>query len=271
MRGTSLRSLSAVQERFAPVLAAAGDESAQLGEQLFIVLDALDSSNSLGRSLADPSRSGQDKVALVRSLLADGFDPRVVAVIEAIAMERWVTDRDVPDAVERLAVEATLHAAEVRGQLAVVEDELFTIVRALIDSREIREVLSDPTVDTEGRVRLLESVLAGRGDEISRLLAVRATRTPRGRRFSAILGWYGDIAAQMRDRMVASVTTGTQFSPEQLARLESLLGEAYGRKIQMNVNVDPSVIAGLRIQVGSEVVDATVLTRLVDARRRLAG
>lgn len=271
MRGTSLRSLSVVQDRFEPVLAAAGDESGQLGEQLFIVLDALDSSSSLGRSLADPSRNGQDKVALVRSLLSDNFDPRVVAVVEAIAEQRWVADRDVADAVERLAVEATLHAAQVRGQLEVVEDELFTIVRALIDSREIREVLSDPSVDTESRVRLLESVLAGRGDAVSRLLAVRATRAPRGRRFSAILGWYGDVAAHMRNRMVAVVTTGSQFGAEQLARLEALLGDAYGRQIQMNVNVDPSVIGGLRIQVGSEVMDATVLTRLVDARRRLAG
>lgn len=271
MRGTSLRSLSVVQDGFTPVLAAAGDESAQLGEQLFIVLDALDSSNSLGRSIADPSRTEHDKVVLVRTLLADGFDPRVVTVLEAIAGQRWVADEDVADAVERLAVEATLHSAEERGQLAVVEDELFTIVRALIDSKEVREVLSDPIVDIDSRVQLLKSVLAGRGDEVSRLLAVRATRTPRRRRFSAILGWYGDVAAEMRNRMVAVVTTGSQFSSEQLQRLETLLGEVYGRQIQMNVNVDPSVIGGLLIQVGSEVIDATVLTRLVDARRRLAG
>lgn len=270
MRGTSLRSLSVVQDEFAPVLRAAGDESAELGEQLFIVLDALDSSRSLGRSLADPSRAVEDKVTLVRSLLAGGFDPRVVAVLESIAEQRWVADVDVADAVERLAVETTLHAAEVRDQLAVVEDELFTIMRALIDSKETREVLSDPVVSIENRVELLESILAGRGDEISRLLAVRATRSPRGRRFNAILGWYGDIAAEMRNRMVAAVITGSQFSAEQLGRLESLLGEAYGREIQMNVTVDPTVLGGLRIQIGSEVMDATVLSRLVDAKRKMA-
>ncbi len=271
MRGTSLRSLSEVQERFAPVLAAAGDDSALLGEHLFAVLDALDSSKSLERAIADPSRSSPAKVALVRSLLVDTVDPRVVSVIEAIAEQRWVADQDVADAVERIAVETTLHAAEERGQLLVVEDELFTIVRALIDSKEVREVLSDPVVNVESRVRLLEAVLAGRGDRISRLLAVRATLTPRGRRFSAILGWYGDIAAEMRNRTVAAVTTGSKFTEKQLQRLESLLGEAYGRQIQMNVNVDPEIIGGLRIQVGAEVMDATVLTRLVDAKRRLAG
>ncbi len=271
MRGTSLRSLLVVQEHFAPVLAAAGDESALLGEHFFAVLDAIDSSKSLGRALADPSRSGPDKAALVRSLLADSVDPRVVTVMESIAEQRWVADRDVADAVERIAVEATLHSAEERGQLIVVEDELFTIVRALIDSKETRQVLSDPIVNAQSRVRLLHAVLAGRGDEVSRLLATRATLSPRGRRFSAILGWYGDIAAEMRNRTVADVTTGSEFTKEQLQRLESLLGEAYGRQIQMNVSVDPKIIGGLRIQVGSEVMDATVLNRLVDARRRLAG
>lgn len=271
MRGTSLHSLSAVRDRFTPVLAAAGSESALLGEQLFKVLDALDSVPSLGRALADPARSAEDKVALVRNLLADGFDPRVVQVLESVAAERWVADADVADAIEQLAVEATLNAADERGQLAVVEDELFTIVRALIDSREVRKVLSDPAVNLEGRVTLLESILAGRGDEVSRLLAVRATRTPRGRRFSAILGWYGDIAASMRDRLVASIATGSSLSNAQLDRLRDLLSGAYGRKVQMNVNVDPSYLGGLRIQVGSEVVDATVLSRLVDARRRMAG
>ena len=55
MRGTSLASLTAAQERFAPVLTAAGKQAADLGEQLFAVVDALDSSGSLRRTLSDPA------------------------------------------------------------------------------------------------------------------------------------------------------------------------------------------------------------------------
>lgn len=271
MRGTSLRSLTAVRDRFTPVLAAAGSDVAVLGEQLFSVLDALDSSASLRRSLSDPARVSADKAALARNVIPNGFDPRVIEVIEWLAAQRWVLDTDIADAVERLAVEATLKSADVRGQLAVVERELFTFVRALIDSSEARAVLSDPAVNAEARVRLLSAILGDRGDVVSRQLAARATRSPRGRRFSAILGWYGDVAAELRDRIVALVTTGSAFSTTQLERLESLLASAYGRQVHMNVNVDPSFLGGLRVQVGPEVMDATVLTRLVAAQRRLAG
>jgi len=71
-------------------------------------------------------------------------------------------------------------------------------------------------------------------------------------------------------RLIASVTSGTVLSDEQMARLGEILQRAYGREVQLNVTVDPQVIGGLRIQVGPDVVDATVLSRLHDARRRLA-
>jgi len=55
-----------------------------------------------------------------------------------------------------------------------------------------------------------------------------------------------------------------------LHRLTALLGRAYGRPVQLNVSVDPEVVGGIRVVVGDEVVDATVLSRLDDVRRRLA-
>jgi len=58
-------------------------------------------------------------------------------------------------------------------------------------------------------------------------------------------------------------------SQAQQDRLSALLERAYGRAVQLNVTVDPEVLGGMRIQVGADVVDSTVLSRLVDARRRL--
>jgi F-type H+-transporting ATPase subunit delta len=48
------------------------------------------------------------------------------------------------------------------------------------------------------------------------------------------------------------------------------LSAQYGQDIQLNVTVDPAVVGGMRVQIGAEVVDTTILTRLTDARRRLA-
>ena len=57
----------------------------------------------------------------------------------------------------------------------------------------------------------------------------------------------------------------------QLERLTRLLTAAYGRPVRINVAVDPEVVGGLRVAVGDEIVDATVLSRLDEVRRRLAG
>ena len=75
MRGTSLASLGAVQVRFEPVLAAAGTQAITLGEQLFAVVDALDSSGSLRRTLSDPAIEADAKAGLVAGVLGR-LDPR---------------------------------------------------------------------------------------------------------------------------------------------------------------------------------------------------
>jgi F-type H+-transporting ATPase subunit delta len=270
MRGTSGASLAAAQERFEPLLRSAGAESATLGEQLFAVADALDGSGALRRSLADPSRRGEDKARLVATVLA-GFDERVVDVVSGVVRARWSAEGDLVDAVERLGLDAVLAGAETRGTLETVEDELFRLTRALVGAREARQVLSDATTSPERRTAFLDTLLDGKVDPVTQALSRRATASPRGRRFVATLSWFGDVAAERRKRLVASVTSGSVLTAAQEERLGGILERAYGRPVQLNVTVDPTVVAGLRIQVGADVVDSTVLSRLADARRRLAG
>ena len=131
--------------------------------------------------------------------------------------------------------------------------------------------LSDVSTDPQRRAQLVDTLLTGKVDDVTLALARRATTSLRGRRFVATLLWYGEIAAERRRRLVATVTSGSVLSQSQQDRLAGLLERAYGRAVQLNVTVDPAVIGGLRIQVGADVVDSTVLSRLADARRRLAG
>ncbi len=88
---------------------------------------------------------------------------------------------------------------------------------------------------------------------------------------SAMLGRMGALAARRRQLLVAAVTAAAPISAAQAARLTAVLGRTYGREVRLTVAVDPEVVGGLRVQVGAQVVDATMLTRLDDVRRRLAG
>jgi F-type H+-transporting ATPase subunit delta len=269
MRGTSQASLTAAEGRFEPVLRAASGEGTVLGEQLFALVDALDSSGSLRRALTDPSSAGDAKAALVARLLADA-DPRVVEAAQGLVRARWSDEGDLADATERLAFAAVLSSAEADGTIDEVAEELFRIARALAGQREVRRLLFDDRVHAEARGRLVDQLMGDGGAPVTRLVARRATVAPRGRRYVTTLGHVGDLIAERRNRQVATVTSAGELGAAQRERLAGILERVYGRPMQVQVTVDPHVLGGLRVQVGPEVSDATVLARLADVRRRLA-
>ncbi|HWS57853.1 MAG TPA: F0F1 ATP synthase subunit delta [Actinotalea sp.] len=271
MRGTSAATLEAVRTGFEPALRAAGRDAATLGAQLFAFVDALDSSGSLRRALSDPARTGADKAALVRGLVGATADPRVVTVLEAFAAGRWSCEEDLVVAIETLAADAVLASAQADGQLERVEDELFRLDRVLVGQRELRRALTDRAATAVRREGLVHGLLDGTLLPATVQLVARGAKAPRGRTMSTMLSLMGRLAARRRQRLVATVTAATPLTAEQSARLVAALERSYGRSVQLNVAIDPEVLGGLRVQVGPEVVDSTVQSRLDDARRRLAG
>ncbi|HEY0118325.1 MAG TPA: F0F1 ATP synthase subunit delta [Cellulomonas sp.] len=269
MRGTSRASLAAAEGRWEPVVAAAGSDALSLADELFALVDVLDSSGSLRRILADPSTEPPAKAAVVVRLL-ERADPRTVAVTQDLTAARWSEERDLADAAQQLGIDAALAAAESAGQLDTVADEMFEIVRALAGQRELRRTLHDASVPPAARAALIDAVLGDGGTPATRVLARRAAAVPRGRRFVAQLGDIADLIAERRNRQVATVTVATPLDGAQRDRLTGALVRALGRQIELNVVVDPTVVGGLRVQSGADVIDATVLARLADARRRLA-
>lgn len=271
MRGTSAASLDRVGAIFEPVLVAAGEDAATLGGQLFAVVDALDSSGSLRRALSDPSRSGDDKARLVAGLLKGKVDDRVADLVAGLARARWSAEQDLVEGLEVIAFDALLASAQARGELEQVEDELFRFERLLVGQRELRRALTDRAAAPANRAALVRRLLEGKVTPATLQAVERLAVAPRGRSVTAVLELVGRLAARRRQRLVAVVQVAAPPSLTQLDRLSGLLERVYGRPVQLNVSVDPQVIGGMRIQVGDEVVDSTVLARLDDARRRLAG
>ncbi len=161
-----------------------------------------------------------------------------------LVRSRWSRESDLADATERLGLEAVLASAQSRGALEQVEDELFRTSRALVEEREAQQILSDDTIDPERRAAFVHALLGGKVDRATEVLAVHVTRALRGRRFVPTLGWIGEVAAERRQRLVASVTSATVLTQAQLDRLSALLERAYGRAVQLNVTVTPPSSAG---------------------------
>jgi F-type H+-transporting ATPase subunit delta len=270
MRGSSQLARDEVLRAFDPVASAAGKEGVRLADELFAAVDALDRSGSLLRAMTDPARDAPDKADLAASLFAK-YDPRVVTVISALVSARWGVGADLATSLEDAGVLALLASAQSLGVLATVEEELFLFERELVAHRSLLSALGDRAALGEGRVGVLHDVLQGKVDAVTYALVARKVEAPRGARLLGAVQGLVKAAAARRALMVASVTAAVELSAAQRTRLASILKETYGRDMQVNVAVDPEVLGGMKIQVGSEVVDGTVVARLADARRRLVG
>jgi F-type H+-transporting ATPase subunit delta len=80
-----------------------------------------------------------------------------------------------------------------------------------------------------------------------------------------------ELAAERRDRQIAYVTVASVLSDAEADRLGARLAELYGRPIALKVSVDPGIVGGVRVRVGSDLYDGTVLRRLTDTRAALSG
>jgi len=269
MHGTSLASAQAVLADFEPVLTAAGADAETIGEQLLDAVSTLDGSGPLRRALTDPARIGADKTALVQKLFASA-DERTVDILGELAAKRWSREDDLGDAIEFIGVEALLIAADNAGAMQQVADQLFEFDREVHRYRELRIALADQELPAQQRTAVIEKLIGGSAHPIALELAKRAVAHPRGRTLTGSLVLVGDLAAARRDRKVATVTSAASLSQTQQDRIKNLLQQIYGFDIQLNVTVEPEVLGGMRIQIGDEVFDATVLTRLGEARRSFA-
>jgi F-type H+-transporting ATPase subunit delta len=271
MRGVSRTSHAESAERLEALLDRTPDAQArtQLGTDLFAVVDLLDSSVPLRRALTDPSRDGEAKARLLERLLDGKVSADAADLLGGAARARWSAAHDLADSVEILAVESVLAAAEAASRLDRVEEEVFRAGQALTTDRGLRSALLERRATTGAKASLVGRLVDTQGAPETATLVRRMAATPRGRRPEAAFEFVTQAAARRRERLVAHVVVAQWPSEEQQQRLVASLTRRYGRQVRLAVDVDPSVIGGMRVQIGDDVIDGTVSRRLAAASEQL--
>jgi F-type H+-transporting ATPase subunit delta len=271
MNGASREALASARERLDALTDNTSVDAAQLAEELVAVTGLLDREVSLRRVLTDPAQAGEAKAELVARVLGGQVGGETVDLLSGMVRSRWSRSRDLVDAIEELANIADLVAAQRTDVLDGVEDELFRFARIVASSTELRAALTDRTATVSAKAELLRSLLGGRADPVTERLVVRLVTQPRGRSLEGGLDALSKLAAARRDRMVAVVTSAVPLSDQQKQRLGAVLAKLYGRQMHLNLDVDPEVLGGISVRVGEEVINGTVVDRLEEVGRRLAG
>jgi len=168
-------------------------------------------------------------------------------------------------------VQSFLAKAEGEGRIDAVEDELFRFERIVAGDSELRDTLSMRNTDAKGKSNLVAILLAGKAQPETVRLAQQAVTTPRGRRLDRIMEHFLALAATRREELTALVTVVAPLTEQQQARLRTALERIYGKTVKLQSIIDAGVVGGIRVQVGDEVVDGTVIRRLDEARRHITG
>jgi F-type H+-transporting ATPase subunit delta len=165
--------------------------------------------------------------------------------------------------------EALFSVAAAEDVLDEVEEELFRFARGLEREEELRDALTDPALPPERKRAVLEDVLGDRANPHTVSLLGFVVEQGRARDLPAIVDELVALAAERRRAAVAEVRTAVPLDREHRDRLAEALGKATGKKVELKVVVDPTVVGGVIARVGDQVIDGTVRRRLEMARERL--
>jgi F-type H+-transporting ATPase subunit delta len=166
---------------------------------------------------------------------------------------------------------ALFNVVQAEGELDRVEDELFRFGKILDTNHELKQALSDQSVDRAQREKVLEELLADKVSPHTLGLLSFIVGQGRARQLPQILEQLSGLAAEARDSVVAEVRTAIPLDQAQRDELAAALSKATGKKVEVKALVDPDVLGGVVAKIGETVIDGTVrhkLEQLKDQVRR---
>jgi F-type H+-transporting ATPase subunit delta len=267
LRGASAESLRELTAELDEVLGG-GADAARVARELYNVASLLRAEPALRRFATDASLPPEAKQGLVRQVFDGKVDGVTLGIVNAAVWRRWTSSRDLADAVERLSELSTV--ASVKADADRLVDELFLLGQTLTANPDLRDALANPARSDEDKSALLDTLLGGKALPATVTLAKQALGGTY-RTLTGALAAYREVAASANGEAVATVRVVRSLSDGDRERLAAALSQQYGKQVHLNEIVEPGVLGGMRVEIGDDVIDGTVSSRLDDARRKLVG
>ena len=271
MRGEASRIADRVsRDSLAPKLRATAEDAWRIGNELFSVTNVLDRNIRLERALTDPSRPVEDKVALLNKLVGDQAHEMTMEILTDLVGRRWSRVSDIANAVEDFGVDGMMYYADATDATLQVSIELAELHSALLNLPVIRSGLSSDRAPAEARIKLLYALVGNKDlNKVTMRLAEHAACNPRNRRYLSTIHWLINKFSRHMGESMVTVTTAAPLNQGQIDRLIAIYTKKVGRPVHINSTVDPTVIGGMRIEIGDEVTDNTVVAQLEQLQRKV--
>ncbi|MEZ0581143.1 F0F1 ATP synthase subunit delta [Nocardioides sp. MH1] len=262
-----MRSFRAASSESLAALVDQVEGTSTVADGLFSVAASLRSEPALRRHATDAALPPEAKTGLVGQLYEGKVDAATLGLLKDAVGRRWTRSRDLADALEYVGVVAAVRSSDDADTLV---NELFAVRAAIDASSDLRSALSDRTRSHSDKAALVDALLGGKVAPATLTLVKQALTTDE-HTVSVALEDFEKIAADVRGRDVATVRVARPLGADDERRLTDALAAQYGRSVHLHVVVDPGVLGGIKVEIGDDVIDGTVASRLDDARRKIAG
>lgn len=170
---------------------------------------------------------------------------------------------------QRMYARALFEAAQEAGRIDAVAGDLGALAGAMDEVPELRGFLRNPQIEPAGKGAVLEQ-LVGDADELVRNFVRLAAEKGRAGEIGEISAELDALVAQAQNRLAVELTTAHELSDAEAASIVEAIERASGRSVEATRSVDPSLIGGIVLQVGSHRADGSVRGRLERLRHELA-
>jgi F-type H+-transporting ATPase subunit delta len=159
--------------------------------------------------------------------------------------------------------QALFDLASEQNQVAAVEADLKSLKAALAESKDLRVLVGSPAFSAEDKGKGLVSIAVKAKFNMTtiKFLGLLAA-TGRASALASVIAGYAALSAKARGAVSAQVTTAIALSPAQSKGLAAALRQALGKDPEIETRVDPAILGGLKVQVGSRLFDASLRSRL---------
>jgi len=144
-----------------------------------------------------------------------------------------------------------------------VSESLKTLKAALAESAELRQLTNSPLVSRDQATKAVAAIASTLSLDplISKFLGVLAQNRRLGQ-LGAVIRSYGQLAARHRGETTAEVTSARPLTAAQVEALQAKLKTQLGRDVAVDLTVDPSILGGLIVKIGSRQIDSSIRSKL---------
>ncbi|MFC5369774.1 F0F1 ATP synthase subunit delta [Arcanobacterium bovis] len=265
MRSKSEAALAWIVDTWDALLRERQTNAVDFSEEIFSLADVIQDNPSVLAALEDASRDTGDRVELATNLFQGKVSGQVLELLEGIVRERWAQSGDLLIALETIGVQTVLASAQLDDALSKTEEELYQCLRMLKRERDLRLTLNSQQHPVAARAQLVRKVFAN-VNPYTQALLVRSVSHTKQSSLTAVIARYIDQASERGKHLVASVTAAIPLSTEQEERLRSILCRYYNQDVKLHIALDPTIVGGLRIHIGDDLIDGTLASRIADVK-----